>query len=248
MIPASLAVVLADTPPERRAAAIGAWSAAGALAAAAGPALGGVLVDTVGWRALFLINVPVGLAIVYGARVIPGGAPGGRLPGRRRHRAARPRHRRRRARHRAGAGVGLGRPATLGLLAGAVLATAVALRRSFTPRRRRRSRPRSGARARFAAANLASLLYGAALFPWMLIGVLFLIAIWDYSPLEAGLAMTPGAIVAAAVALAAARRTHAAARRGDRRRADRSPPPARCARSRSRRRRASSPSGCRSAC
>ena len=45
MIPASLAVVLADTPPERRAKAIGAWSAAGALAAAAGPALGGVLVD-----------------------------------------------------------------------------------------------------------------------------------------------------------------------------------------------------------
>ena len=37
-----------------------AWSAAGALAAAAGPAIGGVLVDTVGWRALFLINVPVG--------------------------------------------------------------------------------------------------------------------------------------------------------------------------------------------
>src|SRR5919107_1059719 len=56
MIPASLAVVLADTPPERRAKAIGAWSAAGALAAAAGPALGGVLVDQIGWRALFVIN------------------------------------------------------------------------------------------------------------------------------------------------------------------------------------------------
>ena len=60
MIPASLAVVLMDAPPERRAAAIGLWAAAGALAAAAGPAIGGVLVDTVGWRALFLINVPVG--------------------------------------------------------------------------------------------------------------------------------------------------------------------------------------------
>jgi EmrB/QacA subfamily drug resistance transporter len=206
MIPASLAVVLADTPPERRAAAIGAWSAAGALAAAAGPALGGVLVDTVGWRSLFLINVPIGVAILVGARNVGGGAPGGRLPdavgtillglaiG--------------------GAALGIsqgpewgwGDPATLGVLAGAVLSAAIALRRSFT-------QPTPALETglwrapRFAAANLASLLYGAALFPWMLIGVLFLITIWGYSPLEAGLAMTPGAVVAAAVALAAARRT-----------------------------------------
>ena len=55
----------------------------------------------------------------------------------------------------------------------------------------------------FATANLASLLYGAALFPWMLVGVLFLVGVWGYSPLEAGLSMTPGAIIAAAVALRA---------------------------------------------
>ena len=206
MIPASLAVVLSDTPPERRAAAIGAWSAAGAFAAAAGPALGGVLVDTVGWRSLFLINVPVGLAIVYGARFVPGGAPGGRLPD---------------VVGTVALGLGIGAaalgiaqgsewgwgdPKTLALLAAAVLATATALRRSFT-------QPTPALETalwrspKFAAANLASLLYGAALFPWMLIGVLFLITVWGYSPLEAGLAMTPGAIVAAVVALAAARRT-----------------------------------------
>ena len=80
MIPASLAVVLSDTPPERRAAAIGAWSAAGALAAAAGPAIGGVLVDQVGWRALFLINVPVGLAILLRRARDPRGRRDGRLP------------------------------------------------------------------------------------------------------------------------------------------------------------------------
>ncbi len=80
MIPASLAVVLADTPPERRAAAIGAWSAAGALAAAAGPAIGGILVDQVGWRALFVINVPVGRLILAGARQLPRGGGEGRLP------------------------------------------------------------------------------------------------------------------------------------------------------------------------
>jgi MFS family permease len=55
----------------------------------------------------------------------------------------------------------------------------------------------------FAVANLASLLYGAALFPWLLVGVLFLVHVWGYSPLEAGLGMTPGAVVAAVVALRA---------------------------------------------
>ena len=147
MIPASLAVVLADTPPERRAAAIGAWSAAGALAAAAGPALGGVLVDTVGWRALFLINVPVGLAIVYGARCVPRSAPRRAAARRRRHRCC----------SALGIGAaalgiaqgsewGWGDPRTLALLAAAVLAAAAALRRSFTQPDARRSRPRCGAR------------------------------------------------------------------------------------------------------
>jgi EmrB/QacA subfamily drug resistance transporter len=203
MIPASLAVVLVDAPPERRARAIGLWSAAGALAAAAGPALGGILVDTVGWRALFLVNVPVGLAIVAGARRIPRSAPRhGRLPD-----AA--------GTLLLGAGIGAaalgisqgpdwgwGDARTVAALAGAVVAVVLALWRSTrhpVPAIETvlwRSRP-------FAAANLASLLYGAALFPWMLVGVLFLIGVWGYSPLEAGLAMTPGALIAAVVALRA---------------------------------------------
>jgi EmrB/QacA subfamily drug resistance transporter len=203
MIPASLAVILANTPPERRAAAIGAWSAAGALAAAAGPALGGILVDGFGWRALFLINVPVGLAIIAGARILPASSSRhGRVP------------------DLLGTlllGLGIGAAAlgiaqtpdwgwtggpTVACLAGAVALAAIALRRSATHPApaietdlwRRRS---------FAMANLASLLYGAALFPWLLVGVLFLIDVWGYSALEAGLAMTPGAIVATAAALRA---------------------------------------------
>src|SRR3954453_10323456 len=71
MIPASLAIVLADTPPERRAAAIGVWSAASALAAAAGPVLGGVLVDLAGWRSVFFITIPAGLAVLAGTQVLP---------------------------------------------------------------------------------------------------------------------------------------------------------------------------------
>ena len=203
MIPASLAVVLMDAPPERRAAAIGLWSAAGALAAAAGPAIGGVLVDTVGWRALFLINVPVGLAIIAGTRLIPRSAP-----------------RRQRLPDAVGtlllgAGIaaaalgisqgpvwGWGDERTVGALVFAAVAVALALWRSA-----RHAVPAIEIELwrshRFAAANLASLLYGAALFPWMLVGVLFLIGAWGYSPLEAGLAMTPGALIAAVVALRA---------------------------------------------
>src|SRR5829696_9114259 len=53
MVPAALGIVLATAAPDRRMAAIGAWGAAGSLAAAAGPTLGGILVDALGWRAVF---------------------------------------------------------------------------------------------------------------------------------------------------------------------------------------------------
>ena len=48
----------------------------------------------------------------------------------------------------------------------------------------------------FALANAASFLYGASLYAWMLLGVLVLTELWGYSELQAGLAMTPGAIAA----------------------------------------------------
>ena len=70
MIPASLAIVLTDTPVERRMASIGVWSAAGAFAAAVGPSIGGVLVHVFGWRSLFVINVPTGVALAVFARML----------------------------------------------------------------------------------------------------------------------------------------------------------------------------------
>ena len=193
MIPASLAVVLADTPPERRAAAIGAWSAAGALAAAAGPALGGVLVDAFGWRSLFAVTVPLTLAIAVGARRLPVAASRGALPD---------------AVGTLLLGLGLGAVAlgiaetVVPLLVAGSVAVALSIWRST-----RHATPALQTElwrsSTFRAANLASLFYGAALFPWLLVGVLFLVQVWDYTPLEAGLAMTPGALIAAIVALRA---------------------------------------------
>lgn len=59
--PAGLALLLTAFPIERRQMAIGIWGAMGGLAAALGPSLGALLVDAFGWRAVFLINVPVAL-------------------------------------------------------------------------------------------------------------------------------------------------------------------------------------------
>jgi MFS transporter, DHA2 family, methylenomycin A resistance protein len=67
IVPGSLAL-LAEVYPEaeRRARAFGIWAALAGAAACAGPLLGGVLTSTVGWRWVFVINVPIGLFCLLG--------------------------------------------------------------------------------------------------------------------------------------------------------------------------------------
>ncbi|MFL5884985.1 MAG: MFS transporter, partial [Thermoleophilaceae bacterium] len=81
-IPAALGLVLATTAPERRTMAIGMWGAAASISAIVGPTLGGLLVEAWDWRAVFLINVPIGIAtVIAGIRVLPEVREGGdRLP------------------------------------------------------------------------------------------------------------------------------------------------------------------------
>ncbi|MFI8363232.1 MFS transporter [Streptomyces sp. NPDC085612] len=50
------------TDPGERARAIGVWGAVAGVSMAAGPLVGGLLVDTVGWRSIFLVNLPIGVA------------------------------------------------------------------------------------------------------------------------------------------------------------------------------------------
>ena len=70
MLPTSLGLMLPEFEPEKRHVAIGLWAATGGIAAAAGPPLGGLLVQA-DWRLVFLVNVPVGLlGLVFGGRVL----------------------------------------------------------------------------------------------------------------------------------------------------------------------------------
>ncbi len=206
MIPASLAILLADTPAEQRGTSVALWSAAGAFAAAVGPSVGGVLVQAFGWRSLFVINVPAGLALAAAAGILPHTTTARtRLP------------------DALGTvllafGIGLaalglsqgsvwgwGDARTIVSLAGGVAGTVAAIQRS-------RQMPVPAIETglwkhrTFALANGASFLYGTSLYAWMLLGVLVLTQLWHYSELQAGLAMTPGAIAASVAAIAAGRR------------------------------------------
>ncbi|MFJ8104747.1 MFS transporter [Streptomyces sp. NPDC096132] len=70
------------TDPRERARAIGVWGAVVGISMAAGPLLGGLLVESVGWRAIFWVNLPVGLAaLLLTLRYVPESrAPKARRP------------------------------------------------------------------------------------------------------------------------------------------------------------------------
>ena len=65
LVPGSLALIAANFPASERGKAIGTWSAMTSLAIIAGPLLGGWLVQTVSWRAIFFINVPIAAVTLW---------------------------------------------------------------------------------------------------------------------------------------------------------------------------------------
>jgi len=64
LVPGSLAIISASFAPGDRGRAIGAWSGLAGISTAAGPFLGGWLIDSVSWRLVFLINLPLVLVTV----------------------------------------------------------------------------------------------------------------------------------------------------------------------------------------
>ncbi|MFF8380220.1 MFS transporter [Streptomyces sp. NPDC015661] len=83
LVPASLALLRAAYPDRaQRAQAVGRWGLVSAVAFGAGPAVGGLLVAGVGWRAVFWVNLPVAaVAALLTLRHVPAPGPGAR-PGR----------------------------------------------------------------------------------------------------------------------------------------------------------------------
>jgi EmrB/QacA subfamily drug resistance transporter len=200
MFPTSLGLLLPEYPPEKRHAAIGIWAAVGGIAAACGPPVGGLLVQA-GWRWVFIVNVPIGIAaFVAGVRL---------LGERRELGTPRP--------DVAGAAVftaaiaaltlaivegtswGWGSARIIGLFAAAVVLVGVVAYRSVNHHSplidpaivRTRS---------IALANIGGLIFFAGFAAMLLCNVLFLTGVWHESVLIAGLMIAPGPAMAATFA------------------------------------------------
>jgi EmrB/QacA subfamily drug resistance transporter len=71
LMPSTLAIVRSAFPPEKLNTAVGIWGAASGVSIAAGPIVGGLLVEHVSWQSVFYINAPIALAaLVIGALAI----------------------------------------------------------------------------------------------------------------------------------------------------------------------------------
>jgi EmrB/QacA subfamily drug resistance transporter len=64
LMPNSLAILGSAFSGEARGRAIGIWASMGAVMGAGGPVLGGWLIDTVGWRSIFLVNIPLAVGAI----------------------------------------------------------------------------------------------------------------------------------------------------------------------------------------
>jgi EmrB/QacA subfamily drug resistance transporter len=197
LVPTSLGLLLPEFPLEQRATATALWGATGAVAAATGPSLGGVLVHASNWRLVFFVNIPIGLAALIPARrLLREVKEGGALP------------------DALGAvlltlGVaalalgivkgpdwGWSSARVIGSLAASVVLLALLVLRSATHRAPVLELSLFRVRS-FAAAVSGVFLFSVAFYALLLCNILFLTEVWHYSILKAGFAVTPGPLMAA---------------------------------------------------
>jgi len=208
LIPTSLALVLPEFAPEKRAVAASVWAAAGAVAAATGPSLGGVLVDAGGWRWAFYVNVVVALGVLPARKLLvermdratadPPDLLGGALL--------------------AGAvgalALGIVKAPDWGwtddrvlvawtVAAGALVVLALHSRRHPAPI----VEPGLLAIRSFAVSSTAMLVLSCGFYALLLCNVLYLTDVWGYSVLDAGFGVTPGPLAAAVAAVLGGRLT-----------------------------------------
>jgi EmrB/QacA subfamily drug resistance transporter len=75
LTPAALSIIMTAYAGRQRQTALAVWGTVGSLGIAAGVLFGGTLTSALGWRAVFFINVPIGIAVIIGAlRVVDRGA------------------------------------------------------------------------------------------------------------------------------------------------------------------------------
>ena len=206
LTPTSLGLLLAATPNEKKVKAVRIWAAIGALAAALGPVIGGLLVQA-SWRWVFIVNVPVGIAGLFAARrYVPDSRDIAvtRIPD-----------------LVGSAAIAVGVAAlSLGLVKGpdwgwssrrdlAAFAVAVIGLLGFWMRSSRHPLPvvePALLRVRaFAWSNVTAVLFSVAFAAGLLAMVLWLRDVWGYSALRAGLAIAPGPLMVPVFAAVAQR-------------------------------------------
>ncbi len=207
LTPASMSIVLAAFPSEKRAVVVSLWGAVGGLAAAVGPSLGSWVTDQAGWPWAFYINVPVGLWALWrsASRV---------------EEAVKPTQRRRvdlvglwllmvavgsAALAIVESGEGRWSTQSVAAVAGAGLLTGLA----FVLWARSRSDALIDLslfqHRTYRFVNAATLVFGTA-FSMMFLGFFFfMIGVWHYSLPQAGLAVTPGPLLVMPTAIVTGR-------------------------------------------
>jgi EmrB/QacA subfamily drug resistance transporter len=202
IVPASLGLLLPTFPKRQHGLVVGIWAGVAAVAASAGPPIGGLLVEA-SWRWVFLVNAPIGVfTFIAGRAVLP------------------------EVRARVGAKLPDGVSTisllvsitllTLGTVEGSswgwisareialyvllVIAIAVTLRRTLTHHSPLVEPALFRSRA-FTAGTIALVLFFMAFAAWLLGTVLFFENTWHFSTLRAGLAIAPGPLTAAVFAL-----------------------------------------------
>ncbi len=206
LTPASLGLLLAAVPGDRRLHYVRIWSAVAAIAAAAGPVLGGLLVAA-DWRWIFVLNLPIGVfAILAAQRVVPDSRDAGvtKLP------------------DALGAGLltfGVGALALAivkggdwgwssggtiaGFVAAAVLLAGFVWRAEHHPVPvvdPQLYRVRS-----FASANLAMIAFGLGMSAYLLVVVLWMQDVWQWSVIRTGFAVAPAPAMVPIVTMVAQR-------------------------------------------